>query len=86
MDDWVKYFCWYDNIWLDVYVKYFYNDNASKLNSKFFLYLNFETSFRHLGNHALTTENFNYLNDEYGGYGKVTNNGCQILSPNSPVG
>ena len=28
---WVKHFCWYDNIWLDVCVKYFYTNSAYKL-------------------------------------------------------
>ena len=33
MSGWIKHFYWYDNTWLDVYVKLFYTDNTSKLNS-----------------------------------------------------
>ena len=28
----VKHFCWYNNTWLDVYIKFFYTDSTYKLN------------------------------------------------------
>ena len=38
MGGWIKHFCWCSNVWLDVCVKFFYIDSASKLNFEMFHY------------------------------------------------
>ena len=66
---WVKHFCWDDNIWLNVCVKFFYTDSPLKLNS----YYNLNNNINYINYYIIYIQlyiniHYNYITLYYLGF------------------